>query len=155
MGNVQKTLQHEAADMIVHLPMVEQAKADARKKQLQRQAAMHAAQARRRAAEAKRTAMQKQRAPPPPPALLAPHTFTDVLESSLQNQTVLVSSLSGGIVGLVAGGDNRIPLSVLGAAAPVIAHVIYEMQKPELIMARPGTFKVISSTVEQVDDGHY
>ena len=66
MGNA---IQGAVEETVQHLPMVEQAKADARKKQLQRQAALHAAQAKRRAEEAKRraAAQKKQRAPPPPP----------------------------------------------------------------------------------------
>ena len=85
------------------------------------------------------------------------HTFTDVLEDSLKNKTVMVSSISGAIVGLVAGGDNRILVGLLGASAPLIAHILIEMQpkKPKLIQAHAGTFKVTKSQIIQIDDGHY
>ena len=92
-----------------------------------------------------------------PTAASTEHTFTDVLEDSLKNKTVMVSSISGAIVGLVAGGDNRILVGLLGAGAPLIAHMLIEMQpkKPKLVQAHAGTFTVIESHVEQVHDGHY
>ena len=135
------------------------------KKRVEEAQAQAALKLKREADERKRLAAQQQRAhaqrrvrPVEQNATADKHGFGDVLQESLKDKTVLVSSISGGAVGLLAGGENRILMALLGASAPVLVHVMIEMQqpmKPKLIKAHAGTFSVVDSHVVQVHDGHY
>ena len=49
-------------------------------------------------------------------------TFMTKIETSLQNQTVVISAVSGAAVGLALGGDNRALAMIVGGVCPVLAH---------------------------------
>ena len=51
-------------------------------------------------------------------------TFTDKLQSSLSDTTVLASSAAGGASGLLLGGENKIVAGLIGFSTPILFHAL-------------------------------